>query len=253
MDFKKIRAFCLKLFCILSIISSNCFSAPLVVGVGVSGLPIAQKIYSVKGPYYFGFCIDLMNDICKAIGESCTYKDTTLDNQFELLDQGKVDLLILSSPYTPYELSEYAASVPYAVSKMQFMALQNSPLNHLSDIKNKKIGALKNTFYSLLVESPYGSKNEIIAYNTNDELISDLTQHKVDLIAMNNVVAYTLMYNSTYSIKPVGHSIPLGEGYGIIGLPNKKALIEKINRAILSIENDGTYASIYRKYYIPED
>nr|WP_232002752.1 transporter substrate-binding domain-containing protein [Legionella sainthelensi] len=79
--------------------------------------------------------------------------------------------------------------------------------------------------------------------------MSDLVQHKIDVIALNNAIALTLLSNNYYDIKFVGSSVSMGDGYGIIALPDKEALIKKINEAILSIEKDGSYISIYQKYY----
>ncbi len=236
-------------FIMMLLVSTFSFSRSLTVGVGVSGPPIVERINTAQGPYYFGFCIDLMNNICKRIGETCTYYEITLNNQFELLNKGKIDLLILTKPYTPLEQEQYATSVPYAVSKIQFITSKNSPINNVGDIKNKKIGVIKTTFYNLLTQSSYHNDNQIIAYNFVSDLLSDLAQNKVDVIVLNNAIAYSFINNNIYNIKLVGHAIPLGEGYGIIALSDKEALITEINKAILSIEKDGTYTSIYQKYY----
>ncbi len=237
------------LFIIMLFIIPLSFSSPLNVGVGVSGPPIAEKINTDKGPYYFGFCIDLMNDICKRIGETCVYHGVTLNNQFELLDQGKIDLLILTRPYIPFDLKQYAISIPYAVSKIQFATLKSSSINEIADIKSKKIGAIKNTFYSLLTQSQYSNQNQIIAYNSISDLLSDLSQNKIDVIVLNNAIALSLVNNNLYNLKLIGDDLPLGDGYGIIALSDKAELIKEISQAILSLEKDGTYISIYQKYY----
>ncbi|KTD57598.1 transporter substrate-binding domain-containing protein [Legionella shakespearei] len=228
------------------------FGATLKVGVGVSGAPIVEKVASEHGPYYFGFCIDLMDNICARIDQQCVYKQITLNDQFESLNNGDIDLLVLVSPYSPEDLKQYAMSIPYAVSKIQFVALQNSPIDDLADIKNKKIGVVKTTFYNLLLRSPFHNQNQIIAYKSDSELLTDLAQKKIDVIVLNNVVAYRLKTNDLYNIKFVGKDMPLGEGYGIIALPDKTSLINEISKAILSLQKDGTYVSIYQKYYKPE-
>ncbi|MGL5742701.1 MAG: transporter substrate-binding domain-containing protein [Legionella sp.] len=231
------------------IISTLAFSSPLIVGVGVSGAPIAEKVNTTHGSYDFGFCIDLMNEICKRMKISCSYHDINLKNQFALLDSGKIDVLILARPYMPYDLKQYDISIPYAASKIQFVTLKNSSINHISDIKDKKIGVIKSTFYDLLIQSPYGKHNQIIPYTSVPDLLTDLMYNNLDAIVMNHVIAYSLANNSLYNIKLIEHDLPLGDGYGIIALPDKAALIEQIDKAILSIEQDRTYASIYQKYY----
>lgn len=247
-----IRKLRVRIIFFLFLISKNCLGSILTVGIGISGPPIAQKVDTPQGAYYFGFCIDLMNGICQNIGKTCDYKDVTINNQFKLLNNHDIDLLILSSPYSAFELDQYAMSIPYAVSKLQFITLTDSNITQLSDLKNKKIAVIKNTFYDLLLQSSYKSDNEIIAYNSTPDLMLALTQHNIDVVGLNNVIAFTMLNNNSYDIKLVGNSIPLGGGYGIIGLQDKAALIDEINNAILKIENNGTYNSIYRKYYEPE-
>ncbi|KTD08955.1 glutamine ABC transporter [Legionella gratiana] len=233
-------------------ISTLSFCSPVKVGVVVSGLPVSEKVNTDQGIYYFGFCIDFMNEVCKRIEKKCTYSEVTYDNQFELLEQGKIDLLILPRPYTSSDSEKYAISIPYAVSKMQFITLKDSSINKIADIKNKKIGAIKSTFYNLLTQTPFYLSNQIIAYNIDSDLISDLVQQKTDVIALNNNIAYKLIVNNYYGIKLIEPALPMGDGYGIIALPDKKALIENINKEILSIEKDGSYISIYQKYYDTE-
>lgn len=250
MDLTKIKPMLPSLMgLMMMLITTLSFATPLKVGVGISGSPIVEKVQTNQGSYYFGFCIDLMNNICKRIGATCTYHDITLENQFELLNKGTIDLLILSTPYQSFDLKQYAMSLPYSVSRIQFITLENSSINKISDIKNKKIGVIKDTFYELMVRSLYDKDNQIIAYNSEADLLSDLAKNKIDVIVLNNAIAYRLVNNNMYNIKFVGKNEELGDGYGIIALPDKAPLIEKIDKAILNIQNDGTYVSIYKKYY----
>ncbi len=234
---------------IMMLLAATSFGNSLKVGIGVSGPPLVEKAQTTDGTVYFGFCVDIMNSICKKIGATCTYQDITLDNQLEQLDKGAIDLLISVTPYTSLNVKHYALSIPYSVSKIFFITLTNSPINKVSDIKNKKIGVMKDTFYELLVHSLYDKNNKVIAYSSESSLLSDLAKHKVDVIALNNAVAFNLANNNIYNIKLIGKDIPLGDGYGIIALSDKTKLIKQIDDAILSIQNDGTYVSIYKKYY----
>ncbi|OJW12087.1 MAG: hypothetical protein BGO44_03380 [Legionella sp. 39-23] len=236
-------------FILFWFISNLSFSSPLKIGLGVSGPPIVEKVTTAQGSHYFGFCIDLMDNICKRIKNTCSYSEVTLNDQFDLLDSGKVDLLILASPYTPYHLKQYAFSIPYATSKFQFITLKNSSINKIADIKNKKIGVNKNTFYGLLLKSPYGKHNQIIPYDSTPDLFSDLAENKIDVIVLNHAIAHNITSNNIFNVKAIGHDLPLGNGYGIIGLADKAPLIEEINKAILQMEHDGTYTAIYQKYY----
>ena len=91
------------------------------------------------------------------------------------------------------------------------------------------------------MESSYHNHNQIIAYNSVSDLMSDLAQGNLDMIVLNNVFTHNLTSNYLYNLKLLGPNVPLGEGYGIIALPDKVALIKKINQAILSIQKWNLY------------
>ncbi|WP_454780384.1 transporter substrate-binding domain-containing protein [Legionella sp. WA2022007384] len=251
MDLTRIPKIPTIVFIMMLCISTLSLSNPIKVGVSIVGPPLVERVDTPQGTYFFGFFIDLMNNICKRIGTPCIYQEITLENEFEFLDSSKIDVLIPIKPYSSSELKQYAASIPYAVSKIHFITTKNSPINDIADIRNKKIGVIKITFYDLLVQTPYQKDNQIVAYNTESELLSDLAQHKIDVIVLNNIIALRLVNNNLYDIKLIGQDMPLGEGYGIIALPDKTSLIEEINKAIIGLEKDGTYTSLYDKYYNP--
>jgi ABC-type amino acid transport substrate-binding protein len=240
----------MKLLIFLTLFLSNfyAFSKDLMVGVISSAPPFADKSTTANGVFYFGFSIDIMNSICKRIRIHCVYTTVTLPTQFKALDDGRIDLLLLANPYQPEQLAGYAFSLPYLISKVQFITTKNSTLTE-STMTGVKIGVAATTFYDLLKKTPYKNNNEIVPFNSTEELIAGLMQHKVDVILLNSTIAYNFIDNNTYNIKVISKQITMGDGYGIVSLPNKAPLIKEINAAILSMQADGTYTSIYSKYY----
>lgn len=49
--------------------------------------------------------------------------------------------------------------------------------------------------------------------------------------------------------KLVGKAIRSGDGYGIMANKNNADLITQINKALLQMENDGTYLRISNTYF----
>ncbi|RUR13525.1 transporter substrate-binding domain-containing protein [Legionella sp. km772] len=225
------------------------FSKDLRVGVITGAPPFSEMSDDGKQPYFFGFSIDMMNTMCKLIKMHCVFSPLTLSNQFSTLEQRKIDVVLLASPYQLSQLSEYAVSLPYLVSRFQFVTTLDSPIPKGSEIKNYKIGALKTTYYDLLMSSPYHKDNTILSFDTIANLVSALIEHKVDIIALNSAIAFYYINNNTYGIKTISKEITLGDGYGIIALPDNEQIIKEINQAILTMQADGTYLSIYNKYY----
>ncbi|WP_414973830.1 transporter substrate-binding domain-containing protein [Legionella sainthelensi] len=63
-----------------------------------------------------------------------------------------------------------------------------------------------------------------------------------------NLLKY-LTSNQIATFRTVGKPIAIGNGYGLLALKKNEALINKINKTLLQMENDGTYEQIYTKYF----
>lgn len=219
----------------------------LVVGV----LNFAPPFSSVDTQnHYYGFSIDLMNEVCRRINATCTFKSTDLNSQAQDLNDGVIDITTLPSPLPSNGSDNYAFSLPYITSKGQFVSLIGSNINTLDDLKNKKIGALQATLFQYNILPFYTSKENIKTYPKVTSLINAVTNHWVDAILLNENVAKYLLLNKTLDgFQFVGKPIVTGNGYGIIALKKNAAIIDKINKALLEIETDGTYLKIYNKYF----
>ncbi|KTD73713.1 transporter substrate-binding domain-containing protein [Legionella tucsonensis] len=219
----------------------------LIVGV----LKFAPPFSSVgTNNHYFGFSIDLLNEICKRINATCTYKATDLNSQFKDLNDGVIDITTLPSPLSSTESEDYVFSLPYMISKGQFVVLKDSDINSIEDIKNKKIGALQATSFQYNILPNYTSKENIKTYPQVTALIQAVSTHEVDAALMNEDVAKYLLLNKTIDgFQLVGKPIVTGNGYGIIALKKNAPIIDKINKALLQIETDGTYLALYNKYF----
>jgi ABC-type amino acid transport substrate-binding protein len=237
------------IFLLLLVQSIAVFSKELIVGVITSAPPFSDMSHTSTGAYFFGFSIDIMDDICRRLQIKCTFSQVNLDTQFAALEKGTVDVVLLAYPYDLSEHSQFAISLPYLVSNIQFIANQTSSLKKGDPIKNLKIGVVKTTFYTLLNQSVYGKDNKIIPFLGVDSLISALVGHQVDAILLNSAIAFNYINNNTYNIKPISSEIAMGGGYGIIALPVNGALIKQMNQAILRMQSDGSYLAIYNKYY----
>ena len=220
-----------------------------MVGVITGAPPFSEMSDSGDHTYFYGFSIDIMNNICKQLNVGCVFSPLTMKTQFEALNLGKVDVLILATPYQVSHLRNYAVSLPYVVSRAQFVTLQDSTIQEGTLIDHFKIGVIKTTYYDLLKNSPYKKENTIIPFDSITDLISALIDHKLDLIVLNSAIAEYYINNDTYGVKTVSEEMTLGDGYGIIARPTNAALIREINKAILNMQADGSYIGIFNKYY----
>lgn len=223
------------------------YGNPLTIGVIKVAPPFSSAIGNSN--HYFGFCIDLMDELCLRMNIPCQYKATEVDKQLNDLREGFIDVTFLISPISPTDTNDYLYSLPYIPSSGQFLTLNNSEIHAVKDLKNKKIGVMQASALKKTVLIHYTSLDNIHEYENVTDLILALTTHKVDAILMNSSVAKYIINNTLDNLRIVGSPVQLGMGYGIIALKRNAEIINRINKALLQIEADGTYVSIYNKYF----
>ncbi|KTD47553.1 transporter substrate-binding domain-containing protein [Legionella quateirensis] len=235
---------CIILLCSTVIV----YSAP--INVGVMGFAPPFSTSTDGGKSFYGFHIDLMNELCKRSKLKCAYKATKLADQIKSLNQGTIDLVFSAIPIEKTSTVDFIYSLPYINSDAQFVTLKNNDtINSLKDIKNLTIGVLTSTLYYSFINSQFSSKDVIKQFSTMPDLISALVNKNVDVIILNNNVARFITLNDMRKFKLVGSPIPLGNGYGVLALKKNKKLINKINSALLQMESDGSYLAIYNNYF----
>ncbi len=238
----------MKILVFISLFITNVLVHGAPVNVGV--LNFAPPFSSLAGEnHYYGFTIDLMDNICKRINTECVYKSATMSRQFEQLEQGTIDISFLPIPISSKIPEQFIYSLPYLASNGQFLALEDSNIKTAGDIKNYKIGVVQDTLYPILADSNFARVNTIKGYPNITDMLTGLQNRDVDVIYVNASVARFIINNAMLHFKSIGNRITMGQGYGILALKKNAALIEKINNALVDMEADGTYLKIYNQYF----
>ncbi|MDR3503985.1 MAG: transporter substrate-binding domain-containing protein [Legionella sp.] len=239
----------MKLIAFLALLLGHIFAYGAKVEVGVLRFvpPFASEV-GHTGQFY-GFCIELMNEICKRTGNACEYKATDVDKQLAALRLGKVDVAFLPAPVVLTPNEDYLYSLPYLPSQSQFMILNgNNTIHSIDDIRGKKIGVLKSNNLKNTVLRKFTAPDHVIEYDGINGLVSGITSGQVDALLLNSSVSKYVI-NNVQNLKMIGKPIDIGMGYGIVALKKNAQLINKINAALLQMESDGTYEIIYKKYF----
>ncbi|KGP62991.1 ABC transporter substrate-binding protein [Legionella norrlandica] len=233
---------------ILFICNFYAYGKPLIIGVPEFAPPFVST--SSGGTVFYGFNIDLMNSICKIIRMECAYKGMNLQKLFTSLNTGEVDIVLAPTPIVPTYNSDYIFSIPYLPSNVQFVTLKsNNTINTVKDLKGKKIGVLKYTLYGGLLEDNFQNLFELVEFPKIADMATALTNQDIDAVVLNANVAKYALSNSTTELKLIGEEVPIGNGYGILSLKKNAPLIKEINSALLKIEENGTYLTIYNTYF----
>ncbi|HRD71142.1 MAG TPA: transporter substrate-binding domain-containing protein [Legionella sp.] len=226
----------------------------IIVGTAPENPPLS--FYADNKNHFYGFEVDIMNEICHRINVTCDYKSVVVSSiEYKLLNN-QIDFAIGSivSPAKP--LNGLVFSLPYLQSNGQFMTLKTSPLNTPQDILNKTIGIRRGALEggALLkasIEQLYNQQVNIIEYPTMNSLLAALSNKKVDVIYSNELpIRYWYSHHEDV-YKLIGNKIPMGSSYIILAQQKYAELMESVNRALLDMMADGTYLEIYDRYFSP--
>lgn len=222
-------------------------AAPIRIAALVYNPPF--EVEADKKGHFFGFEVDIMMEVCKRIQGDCHFQALTFDQIFKELLTENIDLALGAIITTREREGIFLFSLPYLASSGHFITRANSPIKNIEDIRQKKVGVVRGTLFKDIVLEKYQGVVQVLEYRTLSEAFIALSNNTLDAVITDEEAAkYWATTNSTL-FKLVGKSIPIGMGYGMMANKKSTPLINKINKALLDMEADGTYLKIYNRYF----
>lgn len=193
-----------------------------------------------------GFDIDLLESISKETGIEFKIKDMAFDGLLPALQTKKVDLVIAGMTATEERKKAVSFSKPYFKAKQVIITngVDNS-LKKFEDLSGKKVGVMLGFTGDSVVSEIKGVKIE--RFNAAYAAIMALSQGKLDAVVLDSEPAKKYIKNNN---KLIIADVPAEEeDYAIAARKTDKALIEKIDKALDKIKNNGEYDKILKKYF----
>lgn len=224
----------------------------LVIGTTANYPPLASL--ADQNHNFFGFEVDIMQAVCQRIKVSCQFKAVIVSTIPEQLLSRKIDLAIAAIIIPPAPVSGYIFSVPYLTSNTQFITEKESSIDTPDEIKNKRVGVRKGVLYGgsylkNFILKLYNNQVRVSEYPTMNDLMAALNNNLIDVAFVNAVAADYWFINGSNMYKLVGSRIPFGNGYGIMANAGQEQLIEAINQTLRTMLADGSYLTIYSRYF----
>ncbi|WP_133127283.1 transporter substrate-binding domain-containing protein [Legionella nagasakiensis] len=225
---------------------SKLFAEQLIVATAPFDPPMEMQ--ASNNGVFVGFEIDIVDEVCRRINASCIYKAMSFNDIMIAVQAGTVDLGINGFFITQARLKYFLFSLPYLQTKAQLFTNADSNINSNNLNTGQRIGVEKGTIFQNLLLEKYNNVN-VITYTEQQDMLHDLENHKIDVIMFDYIDASYWVDNNPENFKYVGAPISIGMGYGILANINSIQLINRINNALIDMENDGTYLSIYNRYF----
>lgn len=200
--------------------------------------------------HFFGFDSDLISEVCKRMQVTCQFTPLTIEPLFSQTLDGSIDLALGSIIITEDRMNTFLFSLPYLASKGSFLTRSVNPYNSQDDIRGKRVGTQQGSLFKGLVQEVFNNNISVTEYLTQPLMFQGLSSNDVDAIFLDMYAAHYWAAGSNGLLKPLGESIPIGIGYGIMTNKSNSNLIKRVNVALVSMENDGTYLTLYNRYFL---
>ncbi|HAX0056554.1 TPA: histidine ABC transporter substrate-binding protein HisJ [Escherichia coli JJ2444] len=240
----------------LSAAASSYAALPETVRIGTDTTYAPFSSKDAKGDFV-GFDIDLGNEMCKRMQVKCTWVASDFDALIPSLKAKKIDAIISSLSITDKRQQEIAFSDKLYAADSRLVVAKNSDIQPtVESLKGKRVGVLQGTTQETFGNEHWAPKGiEIVSYQGQDNIYSDLTAGRIDAAFQDEVAA-----SEGFLKQPVGKDYKfggpsvkdeklfgVGTGMGLRKEDNE--LREALNKAFAEMRADGTYEKLAKKYF----
>lgn len=203
-----------------------------------------------------GFDMDLTRLLCKRLNEQCHFIPMSIQQLSNALRNGEIDMAIGGISISPTQKADYIFSLPYMLSKGQFIVLSDSHYYSLNNLQGSTVGVIRDdlnggVFYNYLQDN-YKGLLKIKEYENVPDILTALNSKEISAAFLHrSVINYWTQQDGT-NLKPLGPIVLLGDGIAIMALPKNKELINRINILLKQMEQDNTYINLYNTYFANE-
>ncbi|ACS86173.1 glutamine ABC transporter substrate-binding protein GlnH [Musicola paradisiaca] len=226
-------------------ISSHAAEKPLLVATDTAFVPFEFK----QGDKYVGFDIDLWDAIAKQLNLTYTLKPMDFSGIIPALQTRNVDLALAGITITEERKRAIDFSEGYYNSGLLVMVRsENQEIKSEADLAGKVV-AVKSGTGSVDYAKANIKTKELRQFPNIDNAYLELGTHRADAVLHDTPnILYFIKTAGNGKFKAVGDSIK-AQQYGIAFPKGSDDLREKVNGALKTLRDNGTYAEIYKKWF----
>jgi len=197
-----------------------------------------------------GFDVDLANALCKEIDATCTFSNQSFDSLIPSLKFRRIDAVMAGMDITPEREKQVLFSTAYYENSALFIG-QKGKYASIDALKGKKVGVQNGTTHQKFIMDKH-PEITTVPYDSYQNARLDLQNGRIDAVFGDNAVV-TEWLKANDKLAAVGDKVTdkdyFGTGLGIAVRQGNTALQQKFNTALEKVKKDGTYDSIYKKWF----
>jgi polar amino acid transport system substrate-binding protein len=223
----------------------------IVIGLDDTFAPMGFK--NSKGEIV-GFDVDLAKEVFKRIGLNVKFQPIDWSMKEAEINSGNIDVIWNGYSITEERKEKVAFTKPYLENKQLIITLSSSDIQSKKDLQGKTI-AVQSQSSSLdainkepeVVSSLKGG--EPVLFDSNNEAFMELESGRIDGVVVDEILARYYMKERGVSKYKVLQEDFGKEEYGVGVRKNDSELLEKINKTLEDMKQDGTCGDISKKWF----
>ncbi|WP_312948698.1 arginine ABC transporter substrate-binding protein [Superficieibacter sp.] len=197
-----------------------------------------------------GFDVDLANALCKEIGATCTFTNQAFDSLIPGLKFRRFEAVMAGMDITPERQKQVLFSTPYYENSALFVG-QSGKYTSLDQLKGKKVGMQNGSTHQKFIMDKH-PEITAVPYDSYMNAKLDLENGRIDAVFGDTAVV-TEWLKSNAKLAAVGDKVTdkdyFGIGLGIAVRQGNTDLQQKFNTALEKVKKDGTYQTLYNKWF----
>ncbi|PSQ12862.1 basic amino acid ABC transporter substrate-binding protein [Halobacteriales archaeon QS_7_68_65] len=236
----------------------------IVIG---SDIPYKPFEYRTNDDELVGFDVEIADAVFgEQLGMTPDFKPTAFDSIIPSLNNGNFRVIMSAMTINDKRAEKVDFSDPYFTAYQTIVVLKNSDISAKEDLKGKTVGVQKGTTGEGAAEAlkeEFGGDLTIQPYDQIPGAFSALTNNQVVAVINDNTVNAQFVNENSDTVRFVegeGEAAAQGknappyltltvEEYGIAFRKDDDDLRERVNEALATIKDNGTYEEIYNEYF----
>ena len=214
----------------------------LYVGTNAEFVPFEYR----EGDQIVGFDVDLINEIAKIIKQDIEFVDMAFDGLLPALQSKKIDIIIAGMTANEERKKFVNFSEPYYNSQQSILVHKdNNDIIGFDSLEGKNVGVVLGYTGDLIVSEMSNVNSQ--KYGATSEAVIALKSKKVDAVVLDYEPAKQY-FNQNDDLKLV-ITDSKNEEYAIAMRKEDTELLKKVNDALNTIKENGTYDMLIEKYF----
>lgn len=192
-----------------------------------------------------GFDVDLMKAIAEKAGLEVEFVNVSWDPLLSGMATCQYDASISAMTITEERKEQFLFSNPYfEAGQIVSVAINNNEINGKDDLPGRLVGVQLGTTGDI-VSTELGAN--VKAYDDIGLAFQDLMNGQIEAVVADNPLAIGYVSQNSDKIKVVG-DVFTDESYGIAVCKDKPELLEKINKGLQEVQNEGIIDQLVEKW-----